>query len=135
MNAYPNAAGFKDNDTSRMAAQKVNPKREARCKLLLDAFLAAGWDGLTAHEACTIAGLKVRSGAPRITELKAQNLLVKTTARRKNDEGSTLAVLRHRHAAPPKKTPIPPMKPLPPHLADNAEKHETGDLFAIGAVR
>lgn len=89
---YPNAPGYKERTTSKEAAKKMGMKA---CNLRGDvlAELERVWPaGLTADETAAVLGKSVLAVRPRFTELRELNLILTTTARRKNASGMSAIV-------------------------------------------
>lgn len=91
---YPRQAGHQGTDTSKAAAAKLN--KGGKAALMREAVMQqyAGGEELTPDECAERMGLSVLSVRPRCTELKALELLVDTGKRRKNESGSSAAVLK-----------------------------------------
>lgn len=90
---YPEAPGFKEQDTSRKAADSVAdtaPLLRQRCLDLLRAHPG----GLTADEAADRLNLSILSVRPRFTELLKQSKITDTGERRRNASGRSAKVWR-----------------------------------------
>lgn len=89
---YPAAPGFKDLDTSRLAADSVAGRAgllRERCRGLV---ADAGDAGMTADEAAARLGETVLSVRPRFTELLRAELIKDSGQRRRNDSGRSAKV-------------------------------------------
>ena len=78
---------FRDTDTSREAAARLEPVAAYMRALVLQTIRRAGANGLTAHEAADVLGLPATSTAPRCTELRAAGLVRDGGGRRTNASG------------------------------------------------
>lgn len=88
--AWPAAEG--KTDTSREAAKKCKPTYwRGR---VVQAFREHDGDGLTADECAEILGASVLTIRPRFTELYQRGYIERTEQRRRNRNGSTVAVYR-----------------------------------------
>lgn len=94
--SYSRAPGFKARGTSRDAARAVRADAANLREKVYGAFLAAGYDGLTADEAARLLNRSVLSVRPRVTELSRESKprLVKTNKRRANESGLKATVWR-----------------------------------------
>lgn len=108
MSLYPYEPGFKDRDTSKEAAEAIKPSATYLRRITLEAFVAAGWSGLTADEAAKRLGLSILSIRPRVTELRQRKLLTDTGERRKNESGCSARVLRWIEASKDGQVPLLP---------------------------
>lgn len=81
-------------DTSEEAARRMAGEAAILRQKMLAIFRASGRTGLTADEACTLAGISPFAGRPRATELLQARLLEKTGERRRNTSGMMARVLR-----------------------------------------
>jgi hypothetical protein len=68
--------------TREDARRHAEARKSAAHQDLLDVFLCAGNDGLTADQACSRAGLDLLYGRPRVTELKEAGQLFDSHKRR-----------------------------------------------------
>lgn len=89
---YPGSPGYKDPDTSRLAARHVASRVEGLRALLLTRLRSAGADGLTADEAADLLGETPFAIRPRFTELLRDNRIVDSGLRRRNESGRTAKV-------------------------------------------
>lgn len=96
---YPSAPGFKDRTTSREAARKIVPRVDNLQKRVMAQFVAAWPKGWTADEIALRLDEDVLSIRPRVTELKAQGKVERTTDRRKNKSGMSAWVWRQKRSA------------------------------------
>lgn len=88
--AYPNHPGFKNNETSREAAEKV---AETAPKLRLQCLGMLHYHGpMTADEIAAKLERDKLSIRPRITELAHKGKIKPTGERRKNESGCTAKV-------------------------------------------
>lgn len=88
---YPEAPGFKEQDTSRKAAESMRDSAPLLRQKVLD-LVRAHPDGLTPDEAADRLCLSVLSVRPRFTELKAKGRIRDTGVRRKNSSGRSAKV-------------------------------------------
>ena len=95
---YPGRPGHKETDgeTSREAADALQPRVRKLRQRVFGAIVCAGADGLTTDECATKIGETVLAVRPRFTELKRGLLIEKTHRRRKNISGRAAAVWRVR---------------------------------------
>lgn len=87
---YPNAPGWKGQETSRQAAESMKAKAptiQQRIIGLLHPALA-----LTPDEAAEMLGLPIWTVRPRFSELGKQGKLVDTGRRRRNESGKSAIV-------------------------------------------
>lgn len=92
--AYPDGAGFKDPDTSRIAAEQIAPqlpRLRANCLTTLRLF---GDGGATADEVADELDRSILSIRPRFSELLRQGLIRDTGIRRRNQSGCSAKVWR-----------------------------------------
>lgn len=90
---YPQAPGWKKQDTSRQAAKAITGK----AKTLRDAALAQFRSGPhTADEVADLLGESVLAIRPRITEPARQGQIEDTYTRRQNQSGRAAIVWRAR---------------------------------------
>lgn len=94
---YSKSPGFKDRTTSREAARRMFPRADNLRERVM-AELAAAPAGLTADEIAARLQATVLAVRPRVTELKEQGRIERTTDRRKNASGMNAWVLRIRRA-------------------------------------
>lgn len=95
MTAYPYAPGYKDRDTSRLAAEAIGSRVDilrARVLMLLERFP----EGLTADECAGMMQESVLAVRPRMSELIQQGMVVDSKRRRLNQSGRTAKVLIRR---------------------------------------
>lgn len=96
--AYPHAPGAKGQaETGYQAADAIEAQVAALSLQALKAIDAAGQRGVTADEAAAYAGVSILAMRPRLSELKAKNLVRDSGIRRRNDSGR-LAVVWERVA-------------------------------------
>jgi DNA-binding Lrp family transcriptional regulator len=102
MSLYPFTPGYKDADTSKEAAEAIAPKAAHYRRAVMEAFRRAGWGGLTADEAAEALNLDILTVRPRVSELKALDLIEDTGARHENQRsGKRAKVMRDVLATPP----------------------------------
>lgn len=92
--AYPDLPGFKDPDTSRLAAARIAsaaPVLQEQCLHALKGHTPAG---ATADEIADEIGRSILSIRPRFSELLRRGLIRDTGVRRKNQSGCTAKVWR-----------------------------------------
>lgn len=88
---YPNHAGWTEPTTSRKAALAVEASgRAPTIRQELQALFEAGWRG-TAEDAAVVLGKGYRSVQPRISELRAADV-IKADGERMGPEGKNIAV-------------------------------------------
>lgn len=91
--SYPEAPGFKDQDTSRKAAESVAGVAPKLRRAVLDA-LRLHPSGMTADETADWLEESILSVRPRFTELLRDGLIDDTGDRRKNASGRSAKVWR-----------------------------------------
>lgn len=89
---YPGSPGYKDRDTSRLAARHVASRVEALRAQAMTKLRLAGADGLTADEAAEQLGETVLAIRPRFTELLRDGRIKDGGLRRRNESGRTAKV-------------------------------------------
>lgn len=92
---YPASPGYKDRDTSRLAARVAAGRVELLRDQCLLALRKAGQDGiggLTADEAALQIGENVLSIRPRFSELVRLGKIKDSGQRRRNESGATAKV-------------------------------------------
>jgi len=86
---YPGNAGYKERTTSKEAAEQMDTRvallRTRCCHLLM-------YGDYTADELAHLMGESILSIRPRISELKAKQLVFDTGVRRKNQSGKSAIV-------------------------------------------
>ena len=87
---YPHAPGFKDDDTSREAAESIAPSAELLRERCYSALRENG--PATADEVAGWLELSVLSTRPRFTELQRAGRICDTGERRKNASGRNAKV-------------------------------------------
>ena len=92
MNAYPDAPGHRNVDTSVAAAQALAPILGRLQRLALDAIREAGWLGLTADELAARLNMDRWSIQPRTSELRRKGLIRDSGQRRPNATGKLAIV-------------------------------------------
>ncbi len=90
---YPQRPGSKS-PLSCEAARKITPHANTVRKAVLAEFRAAYPRGLTADQVAKLLGESVLTVRPRVSELRAANLIEPTPERRRNESGMTAAVWR-----------------------------------------
>lgn len=84
---YPVAPGYQDTDTSKAAADAINPAVPLLRTMVLEAVTAAGSLGITADECAVKLRLSILSVRPRFTELKLKGKIRDSGERRRNAGG------------------------------------------------
>lgn len=92
MNAYPDAPGHRNVDTSIAAAEALAPKLGRLQRMAENAIREAGWLGLTADELAERLGMDRWSIQPRTSELKRKGLIRDSGQRRPNSTGKRAIV-------------------------------------------
>lgn len=87
---YPDAPGYKENTTSREAAESMKEDAETLRMAVYGALKHNG--GMTADETAEYLNRSILSIRPRFTELKKQGLIFDTGFRRKNASGKKAKV-------------------------------------------
>lgn len=94
VSSYPDEPGFKENTTSKDAAESMRESaprlRRAVLNFLEDWFPS----GFTADEIASRLNLSILSIRPRVSELSTVGAIEKTGERRKNESGQTAHVWR-----------------------------------------
>lgn len=90
---YPNAPGYQDTDTSREAAEAVEPAAKTIAALALVAIERAGATGLTAEELAETLRLDRVIVQPRTTELKLLGKVRDSGQRRHNASSGKRAIV------------------------------------------
>jgi len=91
---YPETPGYKEETTSRDAAEAIAPRAGTLRAMALEA-LAGGWE-LTPDEIAEKVGKSVLAIRPRCTELDEMGFIERTGRRRMNDSGLYAHVYRLR---------------------------------------
>jgi len=93
---YPLEAGYKEQSTSKEAANKINSRGRTRKlrKKTLDAIRRKGSYGATPEEIAEILSESILSIRPRFTELKLLKEIEDSGDRRRNSFGSNTKVWR-----------------------------------------
>lgn len=86
MSPYPHAPGFKENDTSRAAAEAMSYRGPTLRKTVYACIVVN--PGLTADEIAERVGESVLAVRPRVSELRAFGLIV-VDGKGKNKSGAT----------------------------------------------
>lgn len=95
---YPNAAGFKEQTTSREAAEAIEKSgRAAKLRDKVEAYFILGNDA-TADEVADVLGVTPFSVRPRCSELYRLGLIERTGERRPSSEGRPSHVYRRKVA-------------------------------------
>jgi hypothetical protein len=92
MNAYPDAPGHRNIDTSIAAADALAPKLGRRQRMAETAIRNAGLLGLTADELASRLDMDRWSIQPRTSELKRKGLIRDSGLRRPNATGKRAIV-------------------------------------------
>ena len=92
MNAYPDAPGHRNVDTSIAAANAIAPKLGRLQRMAAATIRDAGLSGLTADELAARLGMDRWSIQPRTTELKRKGLIRDSGQRRPNATGKQAIV-------------------------------------------
>ena len=96
---YPLFAGFKENTTSREAANAIEASGKAKTlRERVQAFFATGRTG-TADEVAAYLSETVFATRPRVTELYQLDLIERTGERRKSSVGRSSHVYRRKVAS------------------------------------
>ncbi len=94
MTDYPSSPGYKEDSTSREAAEAMQPCA-ARLRLAALNYLESFYPlGFTADEIAFHLRLSILSIRPRISELNTLGMIEKTGERRKNESGNSAHVWR-----------------------------------------
>lgn len=97
---YPETAGFREHTTSRENAERIEETgRAATLRARVMAFFEAGGEA-TADEVAEQLQSSYRAIQPRISELRAQDLIEPTGERRVGSGGGTAHVWRKTRATP-----------------------------------
>tara|TARA_E500000081_G_C6080604_1_gene327541 strand:+ start:645 stop:962 length:318 start_codon:yes stop_codon:yes gene_type:complete len=94
MTDYPSSPGYKEDSTSREAAEAMQPcaaRMRAAALNYLESFYPRGF---TADEIAFHLNLSILSIRPRISELNTLGMIEKTGERRKNESGNSAHVWR-----------------------------------------
>ncbi len=92
--AYPLGPGYKDPETSHLAAQRIAPCVGSLQEQCLHALKGHATDGATADEVADELGRSILSIRPRFSELLRQGLIVSAGSRRPNQSGCMAKVWR-----------------------------------------
>lgn len=92
MNAYPDAPGHRNVDTSIAAAEALAPKLGRLQRMAEEAIRDAGLKGLTADELAARLEMDRWSIQPRTSELKRKGLIRDSGMRRPNATGKQAIV-------------------------------------------
>jgi hypothetical protein len=91
---YAGRPGFKEQGgASQAAAMEIKSRAETVREAVLEAFIAAGPDGLTADEAAERVKEGVLTVRPRCSELLLYKLIAKTDRMRLNSSGKRATVM------------------------------------------
>lgn len=92
---YPDIAGFKEDETSREAAERIEERGRARRlrEQVRHWYVDDGNEG-TADECAHALGLSILAIRPRVTELNKSGVICKTGRRRCNYSGANAHVWR-----------------------------------------
>ncbi len=90
---YPFSAGYKENTTSKLAADKITPTTSFLRDRVLD-HIRRMPNGATADEVAALMGEDLLNVRPRFSELKLRGLIEKTGERRQNQKGNSQLVWR-----------------------------------------
>ena len=92
MNAYPDAPGHRNVDTSVAAALELAPKLGRLQRMTVTAIRDAGAHGLTADELAARLGMDRSSIQPRTSELRRKGIIRDSGRRRRNATGKLAIV-------------------------------------------
>lgn len=92
---YPHAPGFKTDGASQEAAERIAPSARIIRAQVLQRFVNAYPNGLTADEVAAGLKLSVLTVRPRVSELRRDGRLIVTGERRMNRSGMSATVLRY----------------------------------------
>lgn len=92
MNAYPDAPGHRNVETSLAAANDLLPKLGRLQRMASAAIRDAGWIGLTADELAARLDMDRWSIQPRTSELRRKGLIRDSGQRRANATGKLAIV-------------------------------------------
>lgn len=94
MQNYPNQSGYKDDGTSRAAAEYMDETGRAKTlrNRVLDHVRKCGYNGCTTDVCAAALGESVLAIRPRFTELEHYGLIRKTKLTEKNESGRAAAV-------------------------------------------
>jgi hypothetical protein len=90
--SYPHQPGARDTDTSREAADAMQPHAARLQGMVLDAISDAGATGLTSEECAARLNLNPAAAQPRTTELRKLGRIKDSGARRRNRSGKNAIV-------------------------------------------
>lgn len=121
--SYPRSPGWKEETTSREAAEAMEGRADTVRAEVLEALKTRP---MTADEVAQALRESVLTVRPRVTELFQEGRIGRTGERRKNRSGRDAHVFRAIAAPPPPAMPPPAMPPMPP-MPDGPEQP---DLFA-----
>lgn len=92
MNAYPDAPGHQNVETSIAAAMALAPQPGRLQRMTLASAREAGWIGLTADDLAAWLGMDRWSIQPRTSELRRKGLIRDSGQRRRNATGKLAIV-------------------------------------------
>ena len=92
---YPLTAGYKENSTSKEAAEKIDSRSTNLRTECLKIIKRKGNYGATPEEVAEILSESILSIRPRFTELKLLQYIIDSGDRRKNSFGSNTKVWRY----------------------------------------
>jgi len=92
---YPLTAGYKENSTSKEAAEKIDSRSTNLRTECLKIVKRQGNYGATPEEVAEILSESILSIRPRFTELKLLQYIIDSGDRRKNSFGSNTKVWRY----------------------------------------
>jgi predicted transcriptional regulator len=87
MKRYPSSAGFKDEGTSKSAAELINAGVKTIRQQVFDIIINKSIYGATPDEVAELLNLTPFTVRPRVTELYKLGRITRTKERRKNSSG------------------------------------------------
>lgn len=87
MKQYPLSAGYKEDGTSKSAAELINAGVKTIRQQVFDIIMNKGSYGATADEVAELLNLSPFTVRPRVTELYKLGKIVRSSERRKNSSG------------------------------------------------
>lgn len=87
MKQYPSSAGYKEEGTSKSAAELIDAGVKTIREQVFDIIINKGNYGATADEVAELLNLTPFTVRPRVTELFKLNKIKRTNIRRKNSSG------------------------------------------------
>lgn len=90
--SYPYHPGARDTDTSRDAAEAMQPHAARLQGMVMDAIASAGAVGMTAEECARALNIDRAAAQPRTTELRKLGRIRDSGVRRRNRSGKSAIV-------------------------------------------